>query len=112
MYLAEDTWSDDRISTGAYTFVADGKGNPNVIFKDSSGLTIDSAADGGSLFFSFIHAEMGEFGIVAVYETAGVVETFNVVTTPAGKRKLLWTSNRSGKSMRLTKVASYTADCE
>lgn len=109
-YDGENVWGVDQISKGSLSFVADDKGNPNVYFRDASGGVTDSAADGAKLMFSFIHPNLGEFGIVAVYEQTGVVETYHVITVAGGKRRLFWTSNKS-KAAPLAKVSAFVADC-
>jgi hypothetical protein len=109
-YDVEGTWGPDQISKGSYSFVADGKGNPNVLFRDATGVVVDAAADGGKVSFSFIHPNLGEFGMVVIYEGSGVVETYNVITAPSGERKLYWTSNKS-RAAPLAKVAAFVAAC-
>lgn len=109
-YDGESRWGPDQISKGSFEFVADDKGNPNVYFIDATGGRTDSAADGAKLSFSFIHPELTEFGIVAVYEATGVVETYNVINSSAGQRKVFWTSNKS-KAAPLAKVSAFVANC-
>jgi hypothetical protein len=105
-------WVDDGITGGSLRFTADGSGNPNIIFTDATGLTIDAAADGAQLLFSRLDSDRAEFGVVAIYASTGVVETYNVYQLPGGHRRLLWTSNkpRTGP-IGITKVAAYSAVC-
>ena len=109
-YDSEGVWGPDQISKGSYSFIADDKGNPNVLFRDASGRVIDAAADGGRVTFSFIHPDRAEFGMFVVYAEAGVVESYNVITSAAGGRKLYWTSNRS-RAAPIAKVAAFVANC-
>jgi hypothetical protein len=105
-------WADDRISGGRLRFTLDDAGNPNIIFIDARGGTVDAAADGGTLILTRIDAEEGEFGMLLVYRATGVVETYNVLNMPGGGKRVLWTSNkpRIGQ-VGLSKVGAYTADC-
>lgn len=95
-YSDEGRWSDDGINAGEFLFTVDGKGNPNLLFKDVTGKTIDAAADGGTVAFSFVNTAQRSFGIVVLYSGAGVVETYNVVTGEGGTRSVYWTANRAG----------------
>jgi hypothetical protein len=110
LYDGEKSWITDRISKGSFEFVADDKGNANIYFIDASGGRTDSAADGAKLSFSFIHPKLNEFGIVAIYEATGVVETYNVIRSSTGRRRLFWTSNKA-KAATMAKVAAFAADC-
>jgi hypothetical protein len=108
----QDGWIDDRISGGTLRFTVDGAGNPNIIFVDAAGQAIDAAADGGRLLFSRLDSDRGEFGVVVIYASTGVVETYNVYQLPGGGRRLLWTSNKPRiGSIGLTKVGAYVAEC-
>lgn len=110
-FANEQKWEQDGISRGEWTFIADGKSNPNVIYKDTTGSFTDSAADGGRVSFTFIHPERGEFGLSVVYEQAGVVETYNIIRTPSGGRIALWTANKSN-SANFPRVSAFVATCE
>lgn len=108
----DEGWVDDRISGGTLRFTVDGAGNPNIIFIDATGQAIDAAADGGRLLFSRLEGSRGEFGIVLIYASTGVVETYNVYQLPDGRRRVLWTANKPRiGAIELTKVGAYMADC-
>jgi len=114
LYLTprEIDWAEDRISSGRYKFTVDGAGNPNIIFTDATGTAVDAAADGGRLIFSRLAPDRNEFGVVLIYPSTGVVETYNVLTTSDGRRRLLWSSNKPRiGAVELSKVGAYTADC-
>lgn len=110
-FANEQKWEKDGISKGAWTFVTDGKANPNVLYKDTTGSVTDSAADGGRVSFTFIHPERGEFGVSVVYDQAGVVETYNIVRSASGGRIALWTSNKSNAAT-FPRVSAFVASCE
>lgn len=109
-YLAEPNWVDDRISTGSFSIIADGKGNPNLLFKDATGATTDAAADGATIVFTFTTKDMSKFGIVVVYETTGIVETYNFIGASEGGT-LMWTTNKAGL-VGVAKVAAFTSRCD
>lgn len=106
-------WVDDPTTGGRVRFTMDGAGNPNIIFVDAGGRPIDAAADGGRLIFSRLDQAQREFGVVLIYPSTGVVETYNVYNVGNGRRRLLWTSNKPRiGSIGLTKVGAYTAECQ
>jgi len=105
-------WVPDQISKGRIRITADGRGNPNVIHTDATGLSLDAAADGGRIMFTRLDTERGEFGVLVVYASTGVVESYNVSTAPGGTRRLLWTSNKPRvDGSGLIKVGAYAAPC-
>ena len=109
-YEDAGTWTPDKIGKGGFEFVVDDKGSPNVHFVDTTGGLVDAAADGAKVTFSFIHHELGEFGIVVIYEATGVVETYNVIKTSTKSKVLYWTANRSMAS-QFSKVSAMVAQC-
>lgn len=110
-YDGEAGWTPDSITKGTFTFVMDGKGNPNVIFKDTRGSVVDAAADGGQVRITFAHPDREQFGFAVVYEDDGLVETYNIFRSANGRIMLHWTSNKA-QGFALPKVAAFRSTCE
>jgi hypothetical protein len=106
----EKVWSDDALSKGRFTFVADDKGNPNILFYDVTGRVTDVSADGGRVSMTYVDPEQSSFGMAVSYWPSGLVETYSVGPNPAGARQLLWTTNRPDLAGD-TKVGAYEAHC-
>lgn len=110
-YDGEAAWTADSVSTGTFTFLLDGKGNPNVLFKDVRGRVVDAAADGGKVHVTFAHSQRDQFGFAVIYPDDGLVETYNIFRSANGRMMLHWTSNKA-QGLAPPKVAAFRSSCE
>lgn len=112
LWPQNEGWQEDPLRGGRLVFVVSSDKKPNILFLDSRGEFINSRSDGGEVYFSFIDAVTGSFGLIETYPQTGVTQTYIVTLAPDGELYGLWTSAKSHISRAdISKVSAHVTKC-
>jgi hypothetical protein len=109
-----DGWTEDGISSGRLVFIADAKGDVNLLFRDVTGRFYSATRDGGRVVTLKEPNESGEFAILIVYPSTGVTETYTLTKDGAGEPIVLSTATKPNLkigSVIMTKISALTSKC-
>jgi len=105
-------WTDDPVSRGKTAFGIDQGGKLHIVQLSATGRAVDVEEDGAVISVARLDPSRKELVASAVYEGAGVVESFMVTHDAKGGLVLLWTLVRDGEGAGIVKGGSYLSRCE